>query len=119
MLMTIEDVDASFCIETAGCRDAKPTEIVDVGSGIEDDEVSRVEVVRVEYIRSPMTAPASHLIAWYTEEVDGGFVEVKMERRTSGMYRCGGRRHGAVGMLDRRYLTMIVSKYRKAPVSMK
>lgn len=44
--MTIEDVVASLCIED--CRAAEPGETVDVGSGINEDWESRVEVVKVE-----------------------------------------------------------------------
>jgi hypothetical protein len=77
MLMTIDDGGVSLCMDSTGCRDAEPNDMVDVGSCI--GEASRVEVERVEYIRSPITAPASHLIACDMEEVGDVFVEVEIE----------------------------------------
>ena len=75
--------------------------MVDVGSCTEDE--SRVEVVKVEYIRSPMAALASHLIACYAEVYDI-FVEgrIAVAHLLLSSPEVWGCRHGAAECLKTR-----------------
>lgn len=119
ILITIEDVAVSWFI--GDCRDAEPNEFVAVGSCIKEDE-SRVEVVKVEYIRSPTAAPLSPLISHYARVVCDDLDKAKGEGDVAHcryVTQAWGRRHGAAGMSKEAALSDDSSKDCSAPVSMK